>query len=504
MLRGKHIGGMTALTLVAGTLQFGIAGADDDVNFLRKDFGTNVEKLLEIMTPALFGFGKPLDASAPPTTGAYRTASQGALDQVLVAKGLKVEYLTRSAANNTDMLAFWPAANPTHIITCVEDFNLPAAIGTYPSGLPKFQPSVQRINLKNGQVDTILRGLSACDGIRTTPWGTVVVTEERDDGGLYEILDPLANVELTLTSRGTSNVIDQAGNPVVGQVAYRGALATLAWEGLAVLPSGVVIYGDEERPGTGGPDQDGGAIFKFVPAVPRTGTGAISSLDQSPLTAGSNYAAQVSCQGNTQQYGQGCEIGLAAWVPVNAATARIDADAAGATGYYRPEDLHEDNGYSDPANPAAVRFCWANTGNLAASNYGEVVCGVDREPLTASSSSRTVTVNRFWDGDSDANSFDNLAFQDRTGNLYVIEDQVSGDVWACLPDGEDRDIKTDGCVKTLSVKDSSGEPTGFVFSPDGRTAYVSIQHSNDANMPLVDGYRTDDVLKITGFRPIRR
>lgn len=29
---------------------------------------------------------------------------------------------------------------------------------------------------------------------------------------------------------------------------------------------------------------------------------------------------------------------------------------------------------------------------------------------------------------------------------------------------------------------------------------ASIQHSNDANMPLVDGYATDDIIKITGFK----
>jgi hypothetical protein len=39
-----------------------------------------------------------------------------------------------------------------------------------------------------------------------------------------------------------------------------------------------------------------------------------------------------------------------------------------------------------------------------------------------------------------------------------------------------------------------------MFSADGTAAYVSIQHSNDARMPLVDGYPTDDVLKITGFK----
>jgi secreted PhoX family phosphatase len=69
-----------------------------------------------------------------------------------------------------------------------------------------------------------------------------------------------------------------------------------------------------------------------------------------------------------------------------------------------------------------------------------------------------------------------------------------------LPDGADRDIKTDGCVKILSVKDSSAEPTGFKFSGDGRTAYLSIQHSSDGLMPKFDDYATDDINKITGFR----
>jgi secreted PhoX family phosphatase len=128
------------------------------------------------------------------------------------------------------------------------------------------------------------------------------------------------------------------------------------------------------------------------------------------------------------------------------------------------------------------------------------MCAVDSAPLTASNTQRTVATNRFIEGDTDLNSVDNLAFQPVTGNLYVIEDHDNGDVWACLPDGQDRDIKSDGCVKILSVKDSSAEPTGYFFSPDGRTAYVSIQHSDDTNIPLFDGYPTDDVLKITGFK----
>lgn len=156
--------------------------------------------------------------------------------------------------------------------------------------------------------------------------------------------------------------------------------------------------------------------------------------------------------------------------------------------------------YTDSTNPEAVRFCWTNTGNEDAFNFAEVICGVDDKPLTADATKRTVDVNRFVEGDTDFNSFDNLEFQPKTGNLYVIEDHPNGDIFACLPDGADRDIKTDGCVKMLSVKDSSAEPTGFIFSADGTTAYVSIQHSDDTNMPMVDGYGTDDIIKITGFK----
>ena len=279
----------------------------------------------------------------------------------------------------------------------------------------------------------------------------------------------------------------------------------MAWEGIAVLPSGVVIAGDELRPGTaapesGGPNSDGGSIFKFVPTFPRTQTGPINNLNDSPLKEGTTHAMQVSCNGNNQQFGQGCEVGNAAWILVNAAAARAEANTQGATGYYRPEDLELDPMFKDPDNSLAVRFCWNNTQAASAGSFGEVMCGIDEDPNTASATNRTVLVYRFIEGDEDFNQPDNLEFQPKTGNVYVNEDNPNGDIWACLPDGADRDIKSDGCVKMLSVKDSSAEPTGFIFDPTGTVAYVSIQHSNDTNMSLIDGYPTDDVLKITGFK----
>ncbi len=495
------------------------------------DFGARTEHLLKAHANPLFGVVQPLDESAPATTGAYRAPGQTAADQVLLAKGLKARYLTRQAANSTDMFAFWPSeAAPTHLIACIEggrsQLTGDADKTTYAPG-DKFNPSVQRIELASGKVETVLRGMTACDGIRTTPWGTVLATEETDDGAAYEILDPLATSNYTVKDRATGEIVDAAGNPDSDEIAKRTALPMIAWEGLDITAAGVVYAGDEERPGSTADadatspttnDRDGGALFKFVPDVAANAGVKVASLNESPLVSGKVYAYQASCQAKTSssfpQYGQGCEIGQGAWVQVDTANARVDAHNKGATGYYRPEDGHFDPMYAGDG----VRFCWANTGNEGAENYGEVICLVDTKPmgtgtLVAAKNGFTyladsaeakgyavATANRFVEGDTDFNSLDNLAFQPVTGNMYVIEDHNNGDIFACLPDGADRDVKTDGCVKILSVKDSSAEPTGFMFSADGKTAYVSIQHSNDANMPKVDDYATDDVLVITGFK----
>lgn len=475
---------------------------------LATDFGELMQKQLESGSSRLFGFTKPLAESATMPSGYARAPGQPATEHVLLAKGLQVRYLTRNAADKTDQMAFWPTdATPTHLITCIEEFER-QVIGTFPNGTEKYNPSVQRIRLSDGKVETILRGMAGCDGIRRTPWGTIIATEETGDGQIYELMNPLQLTDLTLTGRGTSELFDPTGANVTdttSKVAVRDALPKMAWEGLAVTPQGVVIAGDELRPGsytdsrTGTRDTDGGALFKFIPAIPASGQ-PVSSLNQSPLATGSVYAMQISCVDNKQQFGQGCEVGQGAWIAVTAENARVDANNAGATGYYRPEDLHDDPGYQGEG----VRFCWTNTENADAENYGEVMCGIDRAPLTASND-RTVSVNRFVEGDADFNQPDNLAFQPGTRNVYVIEDNPNGDIWACLPDGADRDIKTDGCVKMLSVVDDTAEPTGFLFSGDGRTAYVSIQHSRDpADGSMdVDGFGTDDVLMITGFKPVR-
>ncbi|WP_181699447.1 alkaline phosphatase PhoX [Chthonobacter albigriseus] len=457
-----------------------------------EDFGVAVEKMLNAQVGVRFGFEAGIGPSAgeSPEEG-YRQPAHLPTDSIILAKGLKAEFLSRDVANDLDMMAFYPLEKPTHLIACIEsdrEFSKAA------DGALKFNPSVQRIDLATGKVETILRGMAACDGIRTTPWNTVLATEEEDDGKAYELLKPLETTNETVMNRAS-------GETTSADIAVRLAMPTMAWEGFTMTREGVVYGGDELRPGTAGPEADGGALYKFIPAAPWTGQ-PVTTLDASPFAAGKTYAFRASCQGDKVQYGQGCEIGAGDWIEIEPADARADADAKGATGFYRPEDLHTDPLYAGEG----IRFCFANTGNEAARNYAEVICAVDQKPLeipTADAKGKvkfTTVFNRFVEGDADFNSFDNLDFQPGTGTLYVVEDHSNGDIFACLPDGADRDIKTDGCVKMLSVKDTSAEPTGFIFDASGTVAYVSIQHSDDKAMPKVDGFATDDLIRITGFK----
>ncbi len=482
---------VAAAGALLATVAAGAVGAAE------QDFGAWVEKQMTEFSETLFGVKKPLEAPAPAIATPYRIATQKAGEQILLAKGLKAEYVTRMAGNNIDQLAFWPdAEHPAFILACIEGGR--QVIGTLANGSPKYNPSVQRIDVKTGVAVTLLRGLTSCDPVRVTPWGTLLVGEESTDGGLYEFLDPAHTENLTVLDRATGQIVNADGTPATLAKKQKAA-PVIAFEGIGITPKGVLYTGDELRPGTGTNDKDGGAIFKFIPTVPYTG-GGIVDLDHSPLASGKIYAMQVSCVGNVQQYGQGCEVGDGAWIEVAAATARGDAHSKGATGYYRPEDGHLDPDYEDSAHGEAARFCWTNTQDEGAHSYGEVMCLEDTLPTLADATKRSVTASRFVEGDVRLNQPDNLDFQPKTGNIFVIEDHPNGEIFSCLDDGEDRDLKADGCVSIASVIDPSAEPTGFIFAADGETAYVSIQHSDDANMPKVDDYGTDDLIKITGFK----
>ena len=171
-----------------------------DISAEAKDFGLETEERLRQSARLLFGFGAPPPASAPPAEEPVRHADQPAVGQMVLADGLKVEYVTRQAANLTDQMALWPDnAHPTHLIVCVEMDRKEIAPG-------KLNPSIQRIELATGKVETMLRGLSGCDAMRRTPWNSIVIGEERNDGAVYEILDPLHVTGQTVIDRSSGRV----------------------------------------------------------------------------------------------------------------------------------------------------------------------------------------------------------------------------------------------------------------------------------------------------------
>ncbi len=484
------------------------------------DWGLNHQKDTEKRSERLFGFGNPLQATATPSQGARGAGS------VALAGGLKAELVTDKMAQNGDMIAFWPTdSNPEWAIVCIENATT--------------IPGVQRVKLNGadkGKVETILTGTVACDGIRRTAWGTILATEEVSDGWGLEIYKPLETTGVTFTRVDVKNaagaVTKKAGTVEGGtnpqNVVPRPALGRFAWEGIAAFADGSVYAGDELRPTS---RKNGGAIFKFVTS--NTAKADNATPANSPYAKGDLYALEVGIG----DVGQGTQFGKGKWVgPIDAAKARDEGIAKG-TGYYRPEDMHQ-----DPMAEAAgrKRICWTNTNRSALRNYGEVMCLEDRtyendlmlrranpaQPIANFKTGTVPEVQLFVAGNPRMSQFDNLEFQPKTGIVYIIEDtpviggkEFPGDVWACLPDGADRDLLTDGCVLAMSVRtgeyDSptaygpmgeqlidSAEPTGLIFDASGEKAYLNIQHSPDnPATPTVDESKTDEMLVISGFQP---
>ena len=139
------------------------------------DFGVYVAAQLSAHAQQLFGFTHPLDQSAlGPYTGPDSTQA------LAVAEGLHVSLVSSAVHFSTDQIALWPNDDhPTHLFVCDEESS---------------NPAVQRIDLAgpaNANSTTIVTGLIACDPVRRTPWGTIIVAEEAGaTGGFYEILDP--------------------------------------------------------------------------------------------------------------------------------------------------------------------------------------------------------------------------------------------------------------------------------------------------------------------------
>jgi secreted PhoX family phosphatase len=214
-------------------------------------------------------------------------------------------------------------------------------------------PAMQRVDLSgppNANATTIVTGLSSCDPVRRTPWGTIIVAEEAGaTGGFYELIDPVhINAPINVINRDMGTTSDPL------HLVKRKAVGSLSFESFAIKGEGKMIYGDELAPSGG---NAGGGIYKFVPAIPFQGGGPITIPAASPLESGTIYGLRVAASGSSN-WGQGAETGKGAWVAVNLGgvvppnTPVVDGNSnvilrnaqvlQRFTGYYRPEDMDID------------------------------------------------------------------------------------------------------------------------------------------------------------------
>jgi hypothetical protein len=449
----------------------------------RQDPGAAYIHDLSAQSQALFGFGHPL---ANAVSGGFAGPGDQAVE---LAGGLSATVVSDTVGEDADMIALWPNDEaPTDAIVCNEiDGSAPGSPAT-----------VQRVHLADGVVTDMISGNISCDPSHRTAWGTIVFGEEVGGSGrLYEILDPLAVHDVTV-NRAAGTTSDPA------HVVALTALGQLAFEGVVVLPDGTTYYGDERRASNG---NAAGGIFKFVPTHPWAGGASIASLAESPLAAGSVSVMRLGIRTNFTDYGQGSNTGAGKWVPLttppNPVTWDLDAAAkvVGMSGFYRPEDMDLDPlAWAD----GRIRACWNNTGNDAASNWGETLCFEDLL-APALPTGRQPVVEPFVLGNSELRMADNLDFQPKTGILYILMDattsaedpnRTNDAVWACLADGADPDVLSDGCVRVMNLRDGAAEFTGIEFLADGKSFLIHLQHrTQDAR--AVPG--TADEIKVSGL-----
>ena len=454
--------GGLALVVAGGVTAWAVQGGPDA--------GQRHEAQLEAHAKQFFGVTSGIPQSS---TEDIDDPAADPLDLADLAKGLHARLVTSGvAAPNLDMAALWPVDHPKWILSCNEQG--PA------------EPAVQRINLATGAAETIVSGLTSCDPLHVTPWGTVIFGEEASDGHMYEMVNPLDI---------TGATINRLTGAVTGtdDIVQRPALGALAFEGIGFLPSGVGYYGDELAPSNGAP---GGSYYKFIPAHPLQPGTTVTDLADSPLTSGSIFALRVGQGSNT---GQAMQQGDGTWQPITpdpvTGSVRAAARAALATGYYRPEDLSIDEA---ALAGGSVRFCGNNTGREQAHFYGETQCITDGTVDQALANTAIPQVQLLVVGSPEYNMIDNIAYQPGRGNWIIHEDGETeferphnNDLWSCLEDGRDADLLSDGCLRIGTLNDLDAEWTGGFFDASGKHFYVSIQHN-------ATGFGT--ILDITGWR----
>ncbi len=322
-----------------------------------------------------------------------------------------------------------------------------------PDSLPE-GGSVSVIDLQTGSAKLLVQDPSwnALDGIRWTPWGTLLFAEETFEGRLFEI------------------VLDQNDPMTAVDVIDRPAAGRLAHEGMDLDADGNIYIVDEHRGRSVGCDGTvpcGGGVYKFVPDF------------YGNLSSGSLYVLKVT---GADGVGQGEWAG-----PIDPLKARESGSEFGGQSYQRPEDLEiiGDTLYVAITEGPRDVATDPDTGELAFTRemYEGRVIAINLDTLLVTNFVKpgmNVPVEIGKPGDetfqSGFDSVDNLA-EAPNGDLVMIEDNVPSDIW--FASQETNDFGVSNKVKLFaSLTDPGAEGTGIYFSPlNPDTLYVNIQHS---------------------------
>jgi hypothetical protein len=292
------------------------------------------------------------------------------------------------------------------------------------------------------------------DPIVWTPWGTLLVGEETNAASRPDPDYPSAKAGLVY------ELVPSAADPsVLDRIVARPALGSKSHEGMRFDRQGNLYSISERNPGY---------IFKFTPDK------------KGDLSSGQLYVLKITSP-------TGDRTGEAEWIPLDRDAVKIDAsaaaDAAGATGYNRPEDVETATSTGNVQGSQNTLFV-AVTG-LAAPVDNRILAIDLREPTGGSSHSTAFVYDYVKPGVNATSEFtmpDNLAL-DPAGNLYIAEDpggsfptkRKGDDIWVARP-GNGPHSAAASVELFGSLTDCDAEPTGIYWEKGGDRLFVNVQH----------------------------
>jgi len=300
------------------------------------------------------------------------------------------------------------------------------------------------------------------DPVVWTPWGTLLTAEEANVATKPDPDFPSAVGGLVY------ELIPTKGDPsVLERIVARPAIGAKAHEGMRFDKQGNLYSISERNPGY---------IYRFTPD--RKGD----------LSSGQLYVLKITVP-------TGDRTGEAEWIPLDRNAVRIDAsaaaDAVGATGYNRPEDVEIATSSGNfPEDPNTLFV--AVTGQSGPADNRIIAIDLDGgRGKHKGRGDRKLSPTAFvYDyvriGVNTTSEFempDNVAL-DPSGNLFITEDpggSFSGgkrkgdDIWVARP-GKGKHSSAAVVERVASLTDCDAEPTGIYWELNGDRLFVNVQH----------------------------